>query len=412
MVDERGRATGEAEGAGCGALPWNNRRRERRDRRASATSRRAFVPWSTSGAGPQAEPKAPAVGHFHGTIVAGSVSDRRAFVPWSTSGAGPQAEPKAPAVGHVHGTIVAGSVSDRRAFVPWSTSGAGPQADRRRAVGHFDGTVAGKRPAGVCSMSTSGAGPQAEPKAPAARNNRRRESDRRAFVPWSTSGAGPQAEPKAPAWGTSEQFAGNDRRAYGRRAGPGHRRSRRRRLSLPWNNRRRERHRPAGVCNGRERGRATGGAEGAGLGHFHGRRRERQRPAGVCSMVDERGRATGGAEGAGCGALPGTIVAGSVICSMRRAGPGHRRSRRRRLWGTCSMMDRRFRFQHYVSFPARELGYVITFRSGHRNRASVVREGRPYPTTISCGSSEGLESRSPSIQSVPWRFWRRSPYGK
>ena len=141
----------------------------------------AIVPWSTSGAGPQAKPKAPAVGHFHGTIVAGSVSDRRAFVPWSTSGAGPQAEPKAPAVGHFHGTIVAGSVSDRRAFVPWSTSGAGPQA-----------------------------------------------------------------EPKAPA-----------------------------------------------------------------VGH----------------VLDQ--------------------------------------------------MDRRFRFQHYVSFPARELGYVITFRSGHRNRASVVREGMP-----------------------------------
>ena len=25
MVDERGRATGEAEGGGCGALPWNKR---------------------------------------------------------------------------------------------------------------------------------------------------------------------------------------------------------------------------------------------------------------------------------------------------------------------------------------------------------------------------------------------------
>ena len=44
MGDERGRATGEAEGVGCGVLPW-----------------------ATSGAGPQAKPKASAVGQFYPT---------------------------------------------------------------------------------------------------------------------------------------------------------------------------------------------------------------------------------------------------------------------------------------------------------------------------------------------------------
>ncbi len=47
---------------------------------------------------------------FHGTNVLGSVQRPGAVVPWSTSGAGPQAEPKAPAVGHFHGTNVSGSV--------------------------------------------------------------------------------------------------------------------------------------------------------------------------------------------------------------------------------------------------------------------------------------------------------------
>ena len=39
-------------------------------------------------------------GDFHETTSPGSVSDREAVVGWSTSGAGPQAEPKAPTVGH------------------------------------------------------------------------------------------------------------------------------------------------------------------------------------------------------------------------------------------------------------------------------------------------------------------------
>ena len=61
MGDERGRATGEAEGVGCGALAWNIVA-------GSVSDRRAFVSWATSGAGPQAKPKASAVGHFLASV--------------------------------------------------------------------------------------------------------------------------------------------------------------------------------------------------------------------------------------------------------------------------------------------------------------------------------------------------------
>ena len=67
----------------------------------------AFDPWSTSGAGPRAEPKATVVGHFHGTNVSEERQRLGAFDPWSTSGAGPGAAPKATAVGHLHRTLPA-----------------------------------------------------------------------------------------------------------------------------------------------------------------------------------------------------------------------------------------------------------------------------------------------------------------
>ncbi len=51
----------------------------------------------------------PLQSNFHGTNVSGERQRPGMVVPWSTSGAGPQAKPKAPAVGHLHGITPTGS---------------------------------------------------------------------------------------------------------------------------------------------------------------------------------------------------------------------------------------------------------------------------------------------------------------
>ena len=94
MVVERGRATGGPE-----ARLWG-------------TSMEQTCPGSASDpvrlfhgrrAGPgHRRAGGTAVGHFHGTNVSGERQRPGAIVPWSSSGAGPQAKPKAAAVGHSH----------------------------------------------------------------------------------------------------------------------------------------------------------------------------------------------------------------------------------------------------------------------------------------------------------------------
>ena len=50
--------------------------------------------------------------HFHGTNVSGERQRPGTIVPWSTSGSGPQAKPKAAAVGHYRGTLIDGTEFD------------------------------------------------------------------------------------------------------------------------------------------------------------------------------------------------------------------------------------------------------------------------------------------------------------
>ena len=76
--------------------------------------------------------------YFHGTNVSGERQRLGAIDPWSTSGAGPQAKPKAAAVGHSHGTNDSRERQRPGALGPCATSGAGPQAKpKAAAVGHF-----------------------------------------------------------------------------------------------------------------------------------------------------------------------------------------------------------------------------------------------------------------------------------
>ena len=110
MDDERGRAAGGAEGADCGALIWDRVSSEpgpdlgllrvrydwMRHPTGGHTLKRLVlesVDWVNCVA-------LTSSGHLHGTDASGERKRPAARVPWTTSGAGPQAEPKAPAVGH------------------------------------------------------------------------------------------------------------------------------------------------------------------------------------------------------------------------------------------------------------------------------------------------------------------------
>ena len=80
--------------------------------------------------------------HYHGTNVSGERQRPGTLVAWSTSGAGPRAKPKAPAVGHF---LALGSCSCEGCPLAFFTIGSGPADRGRRKL--VRGFRVGARPA-------------------------------------------------------------------------------------------------------------------------------------------------------------------------------------------------------------------------------------------------------------------------